>query len=328
MFRRYSCLAGLAVLCGVWATQTAAATFQEDFTQPPGGRGWRVFGDAALFAWDPVAGNLAVTWDSSRTNSYFYHELGTVLGRDDDFSVAFDLRLKDIQAGPNPAKPYAFQIAISLLSLKSATQPSFLRGTGVNASNLVEFTYFPDAGFGATIWPICISSNGIFNYNGSSDYTLAGLTAGDLYHVVMSYEASGQVIKTTLTRNGQPAGPINDVPLSPSFTDFRVDAFSVSSYSDEGDSWDSVLAHGTIDNVAITTPPPPVSQISQVFIDGAWQVRFASTTNWVYTLERSVDYISWGPVSTPTSGTGAELMLRDLNPPPGQAFYRVAAQRP
>lgn len=328
MLRSLSYLAGLAVFCGVWATHSPAATLEEDFTQAPSGRGWRVSGEADLFAWDAAAGNLAVTWDSSRTNSYFYHELGTVLGRDDDFSVAFDLRLKDIQAGPNPAKPYAFQIAISLLNLKSATQTNFLRGTGVNASNLVEFTFFPDAGFGATVWPICISSNGVFNYNGSSDYTILDLAPGDLYHVLMSYEAKSQAIKTTLTRNGQPAGPIHDVPLSPTFSDFRVDAFSVSSYSDAGDAWDSVLAHGTIDNVMVTTPPPPLTQISQVFVDGAWQVRFASTTNWVYTLERSGGLGDWQAVSSPSAGTGAEMMLKDVTPPPGQAFYRVAAERP
>src|SRR5439155_16884268 len=76
-----------------------ATTITENFTNNPWQNGWQVFGNTNLFQWNSVNQTLAVTWDSSQTNSYFYHPLGTILARDDDFSVAFDLRLNDFVAG-------------------------------------------------------------------------------------------------------------------------------------------------------------------------------------------------------------------------------------
>src|SRR5579862_8472813 len=221
------------------AQTTWGGTLQEDFSTNPSARGWQVFADTTLFSWDNTDQDLRVTWDSSRTNSYFYHTLGTVLARDDDFSLAFDLLLNDIGPGINTNKSGAFELAIALLNLSEATNSTFLRGTGTNSPNLVEFDYFRDAGFGATIWPTFISSNSVFNYNGSSDYTLLALTTGDQYHIAMSYTGANATLITTMTRNGASFGPINSVPLSANFTDFRVDAFAICSYSDTGDDFDS-----------------------------------------------------------------------------------------
>ena len=53
-----------------------ANTIVERFTTDPALDGWQVFGDTNLFQWDSANQNLAVTWDSSQTNSYFYHLLG------------------------------------------------------------------------------------------------------------------------------------------------------------------------------------------------------------------------------------------------------------
>src|SRR5947207_13370380 len=76
-----------------------ATTITENFTNNPLQNGWQVFGDTNLFQWNSVNQNLAVTWDSSQTNSYFYYQLGTILARDEDFSVSFDLRLSAFVAG-------------------------------------------------------------------------------------------------------------------------------------------------------------------------------------------------------------------------------------
>ena len=72
----------------------AAATITENFSANPLQNGWQIFGDTNLFQWDSTNQNLAVTWDSSQTNSYFYHPLGTILTRNDDFSLAFDLAIE------------------------------------------------------------------------------------------------------------------------------------------------------------------------------------------------------------------------------------------
>lgn len=305
------------------------ATLQENFSTDPYAQGWHVFGDAKFFTWDSSHQDLQVTWDSSQSNSYFYHTLGTVLSRDDDFSMAFDLRLNDIGPGINTNKSGAFELAIALVNLNEATNSTFLRGTGTNSPNLVEFDYFRDAGYGATIWPTFISSDSVFNYNGASDYDLLGLSTGDLYHVSMVYSAFNATLTTTMTRNGASFGPIHSVPLSTNFTDFRVDAFAVCSYSDTGDDYDSLLAHGTLGNVVITTPGPPLAAITGNFAStNAWQVQFTGRTNWVYTLERTSDFQTWTSASVTNSGTGSNQVLQETSPAATAAFYRVRAQRP
>jgi hypothetical protein len=318
-----------AVLGGLTlaAAPVYAATLQQDFSSNPAAQGWAVFGDPQLFAWDSTNQDLQVTWDSSRSNSYFYHKLGTVLGRDDDFSLAFDLRVNDAGPTANTNKTGAFELAIALLNFNQATNSGFLRGTGVGSPNLVEFDYFRDAGFGPTIWPTFISSNSVFNYNGSSDYALLGLTPGDWYHVVMAYSASNSTLTATMTQNGLPFGPINPVPLSTNFTDFRVDAFAICSYSDQGDDFDSLLAHGTVDNLVIVTPPPPVSNVVGAFSSGAWQVQFTGRTNWSYTLERTLDLQTWTPAAPALNGSGAPQSLQDNAALAAQVFYRLRAER-
>ena len=88
----------------VAASAGGAATLQENFPGDPQQNGWRIFGDTNLFQWDSTNENLDVTWDSSQTNSYFYHSLGTIVAKSDDFSLSFDLQLSDIAIGVNPNK--------------------------------------------------------------------------------------------------------------------------------------------------------------------------------------------------------------------------------
>ena len=322
-FRNYA--ASVALMAALLNLPSGAATLTEDFSQPPSTGGWQVLGDTNLFHWDATANNLQVTWDSSKTNSYFCHPLRTVLTREDDFDLSFDLHLDDLHAGINPNKPYAFPIAIGFLNRANATDPGFRRGTGVNATNLVELSYFGDTGYGATVWPIFISSNGVYNYTGSSDYTLYELPTGANCRIVMRYTASNHVMKTSLTV-AQTDIPLNEVALSSSFDDFRADTISISSYSDAGDDWDSVLAHGKIDNIVVTVPEPPLGKISAGFIGQSWQATFESHTNWIYTLERTDDLASWNVVKT-ADGSGAGLSLLDATPPSSRAFYRVGARR-
>ncbi len=306
-----------------------ADTLQENFSTDPATQAWRVFGDTNLFSWDSTNQNLQVTWDSSKPNSYFYHQLGTIVTRDDDFSLAFDLRLTDITPGVNTNKSGAFELATGLLNFREATSTNFLRGTGTNSPDLVEFDYFPDAGFGATIWPTFISTNTAYNYNGPSDYTELALTAGDWFHIAMVYTASNSTLTTTMTRNLAVFGPINPVTLSTNFTDFRVDTFAISSYSDTGDDFDSLLAHAAVDNLVITTPPSPVTGMTGRFVSkNTWEVQFVSRSNWLYTLERTADLQTWTSASMAVSGNGMNLVLQDTQPAAAKAFYRVRAQRP
>lgn len=300
----------------------------EDFSSDPAAHGWELFGDASLFQWDANNQDLTVTWDSSHTNTYFYRALGTVLTRDDDFSCAFDLRLQDIAIGVNPAKPFTFEIAVGFFNLASASDPGWQRGSGRNLlhgpRNLAEFDYFPDSGYGPTVAPILISSNNAWAY-----YNSIGLTLDPeaLFHIQMTYVASNATLSTIMTRDGAPFGPVHDVVIGSSFTDFRLTHFAVMSYNDAG-SDGSLLAHGTIDNIAITTPAPPVGQLAGQWNGGIWQVPVTGASNWLYTLQRTTDLASWTNVAGPVLGSGEALLLQDTTPPEAQAYYRVYAARP
>jgi hypothetical protein len=326
-----------AVLFILWGMVAAsiggAATFTENFSADPLQNGWQIFGDTNLFAWDSTNQNLVVTWDSSQTNSYFYHPLGTILARSDDFGISFDLQLADIAIGVNPAKTNTFEIADGFINFVSATNASVERGTGRSsmhgARNTWEFDYFPDSGHGATISPTIISSNNQCATMFAHPFVL---DPGALFHVTMNYTASNQTLHTTMTRNGTPFadGAIPDAVLnSPgsTFTDFRLDQFAVINWSDAGADG-SLLAHGTVDNFVVTVPPPPIQNFSGSFTNNFWQAQFISQSNWLYTLETTADFVSWNDVSTATSGNGTNLFLPDTNAISGKTFYRVRADRP
>ena len=316
-------LAGMFVMSVVHAT-----VITEDFFADPRSNGWQIFGNTNLFQWDSTNHDLAVTWDSSQANSYFYHPLGTVLTRDDDFSITFDLQLNDVAVDG-----FGFELAISLLNFADATSTNLQRGVGIDpafgARSVAEFDYFPDAGFGATISPTMISSNNQFA--SAFNFPLE-LTNGISFHIVMTYTASNQTFSTLITNNsnGQPFGPIDDVLLNSygtNFSDFRLDTVAISNYSDTN-SYGSIFVHGIVDNFVVTVPPPPIQDLTGAFSNGVWQVQFISRSNWLYTLERTIDFQSWTTVSGPASGNGTNLFLQDAHPPTDKAFYRVSAERP
>ena len=323
-------LVTFALAGAFWLTARSDTVITEDFSTDPFRNGWSVFGDASLFQWDSTNQDLRVTWDSSQPNSYFYHPLGTILARDDDFSLAFDLQLADIGAGPKADYTNTFEIALGFLNFAQASQSNFLRGTGVNSPNLVEFAYFWDSGYGATCYPTFVDTNGSVNWNAASDYAIFTLTNGATYHLVMAYTASNQTATATITNSQQTSGILITQPLNASFGDFRLDTFSVSSYSDAGQTSfpGSVLAHGVVDNIVVVVPPPPVQNLTGWFTNGAWRVQFDGRTNWTYTLQRTTDFKSWTEASPPVSGANGSLVLPDLVPPSAKAFYRVQASRP
>ena len=107
---------------GLALSAANAGMFTEDFSTNPAANGWRVFGNPNLFQWDATNHNLRVTWDSSQTNSFFHHPLGTILTRDDDFQLGFDLTFSDYTNGITPGKSNSAPAAIGWLNLDQATQ--------------------------------------------------------------------------------------------------------------------------------------------------------------------------------------------------------------
>jgi hypothetical protein len=290
-----------------------------------------------LFRWDSTNQNLDVTWDSSRTNSFFYRSLGTIVTKSDDFSFSFDLRLRDLRLGATPGKTNEFQIAVGLLNSTTATNANAFRGAGQSAThgvrNLVEFDYFPDAGFGETIATTVVSTNN--RIYPAHNFPLP-LTPGDTFRFTLTYTAGRQLLRTSATKNGAPFGlpPANtlaELSLADK-NDFRVDAFAIISYSDAIQAGPpafhgSILAHGTVDHVQLIVPAPPVSNLRASQAGSAWRVQFTSATHWSYTLERSADLVSWSPASTATAGTGEPMTLQDSQAPGANVFYRIRAER-
>ncbi|MDB6036542.1 MAG: hypothetical protein JWM99_383 [Verrucomicrobiales bacterium] len=330
--------ASLAVIC---STQSSAATIAQDFSGDPFSDGWRISGDTNLFHWDKTNQNLQVTWDSSRPNSYFYHPLGTVLARDDDFSIGFDLFLNDIMSGNEPGKTGALEIGIGLFNFIGATRTNFMRGAFGGAPNVVEFDYFPAGyfeGFGdvaPTTTATFVSNNG-FAYAPTmfTPYVLA-LPTNQTVHVSMNFTGSNQTLRLLVTTNSVSLAQFPDIvltdPKSAAFTssdDFRLDAFSISSYSSAGDDYDSVFAHGTIGNIVVTTPPLAIQNLKGSFSNSLWQVQFNGRTNWQYALERTVDLQSWSTISALTNGSIEITVLSETNSVSDKAFYRVRATRP
>ncbi len=318
------------VLFIVAVSLAEAAVLTEDFSSDPSARGWERFGEAGLFEWNTASQDLRVTWDSTKPNSYFRVPLATMLNRRDDFSISFDLSLEDVAAGIAPGKPSTFPLAIGFQNNAQASQPEFRRGTGARSPNLVEFNFFPDTGFGPTLWPAIWSTNSSLSYRGAIDYTILDLPLGVTMRVSMSYTANDFTLTTTITTNGVPIKTVNAVTLSTAFTDFRVDAFSVSSYSDSSQDTrfgGSLLAHGFVDNITLTLPPPPVSNLRGRFADQQWEVEFSARDGWVYVLEATEDFHGWREVSMSVNGSNGEIVLRETDAASAPLrYYRVKAR--
>ncbi len=304
----------------VAASVCGAATLTEDFSADPLQSGWQIFGDTNLFQWDSTNQNLDVTWDSSQTNSYFYKPLGTILAKSDDFSLSFDLQLNDITWSGST------ELSVGFFHFSDATNAVFSR-PAADTPNLFEFDYFPDNGVGQPAVAATLTDTNV-NSSHKKDfyfvYDNQPLNTGIIYRVVLTHAAGQTNLSGQIFADGQLYTSLPDIFHGP-IADFRIDTVSVSSYQNSGSS---LLAHGAVDNFAIALPPPPVQNFSGAFTNGIWQAQFISQSNWLYTLQRSTNLISWDDISISTGGNGTNLFLPDPNAISGKSFYRVRAERP
>ncbi len=313
----YAQVAGFAAVEGT--------VLAEDFSNNPAADGWQTFGDANLFTWDATHQAMQVTWDSSQPNSYFYHPLGTIMTSNDAFSLSFDILLND--ASTNSDGSYQFELAIGFLNLAEAENANFLRGTGDNATNLAEFDYFPadDQGDGASLDATLLDTNGNYYFA----YADVPLGLGALYHVNINHAAGTNTLTGEILADGQSYASLpqtaSDIFASPHVGDFRLDTIAISSYSDSNAYGGSILAHGTVKNLFVTAPPPPVTYLSGSLTNDTWQAQFWSRTNWNYTLEKSSDLQTWLPLAPALAGPGGLMTLQDTNAPRQSQYYRVSA---
>lgn len=306
-------VAGLFVIV---AARCSADSVTEDFSSDPLQNGWAAFGNTNLFQWTNQS--LAVTWDSTQPNSYFYKPLGTTLTKDDDFSISFDLQLNDAVASN-----FGAPIAVGLFHFNDATNTAFSRGTG-NAANFCEFNFFPDTGFGYSIDATLKDAQGGYDgfYFAYDNLPLAPATT---YHVTLVHAAGALTLTGSILTNGE---VYTTLPLSfgETLTNFFLDTVSISSYVDDGFG-DSILAHGVVDDLVVTLPPV-VRNLSGSISNGVWQATVNTYAGWVYTLQRTADFQDWTDIGESVAGTGATISLSDQFPPADNAFYRVKAEPP
>ena len=291
----------------------------ENFSANPLANGWAAHGDESLFEWDAEGEALAVTWDSEKPNSNFHRPLGLTLTEADTFAFAFDIALDEVKAGHLDGQPYTFEVALGLINSKSAKADGFSRGTGSDSPNLVEWDYFPDTGFGATISPTIVSAKSQF----AAGFTFpAALSAGKQYSVRIEYDPDERALKTFMLENGKVWKTIKTVALADDFVGFVVDAFSISSYTAKG-SESSLLANGSVDNLAIGVSRSKPRIVNTRLADGQWTARSFGYGTADYLLERSADLREWQPVENGVREDGFYLRLIDENPPVGDGFYRL-----
>jgi hypothetical protein len=319
----------LAIVSSALATHAAIIT--EDFSAAPASRGWETHNDSSLFVWNSTNQNLEVTWDSSKTNSYLRLPI-TPVSSEQDFSVALDLHMHDMEIGTTEGRPSTFQIAFGFQNRTNADAANFIRGTGADTPNLAEFNFMPDSGFGPTVWPAMFPTNGVMNYSGTSDFGIFELPVGVPLTVRLSYTATNHTLALQILTNGVTVGHIVRAPLVDTQRGFQLDAFAISSYSDEGqfpgEFQGSILAHGTIDNIEITLPSSPIHLATGRLVNGSWEHEVIGESGWLYSLEASSNFESWTQVAAPIEGTGSAMTLEPSTPENSTfRFFRVKAVR-
>ena len=314
---RLLALAGSLVLT---AARSGAATLLEDFSTEPLQNGWQIFGDTNLFHWDATNQVLDVTWDSSQTNSYFFHPLGVTLTTNDSFCVEFDLQLNDAVAAQ-----YGNEVAIGLFHLSDATSPDFNRANG--PQNLIEFDYTPAIHYGGYDEPDTIQATlkdsqlGYAGFCWAFDYLT--LSPGTTYRVLLIHRAGETAISGDVYANGQRLSTLRNANNYGPVGNFQLDTLSVSSFQDDGFG-DTLLAHGTVGRLVFATPLP----VGVIKTTAPGQVQFASDTSWIYTLEQTADFQTWMTAAPAFFGNGTNLILQATNPPAGRSFFRIRAELP
>ncbi len=297
----------------------------EDFSIDPFTRGWQRLGEADLFGWDAAGERLRVTWDSSRSNSACVIPLSTRLTRTDDFEFSVDLTLEDVAIGLNPDQPYTFQLAIGWISVGDFAGAGFRRGTGNEAWNVVEFDYFPDSGFGPTISPVALSTNRQWFWQ---PMTIGvALETNRAYRIQMTFDGLNQEIRTVLTVDGLRGPEVKTVRAPAGFTDFRLDAFGIMSYSDAGADG-SIRARGVLDNLALHYPEAPRPVLHWADGMAGSVLRCEGRRGWNFRLLRSGDLRNWEE-SEIVAGVDAGVEWRHLERTgEGVEFFRVETFRP
>ncbi|MSU32225.1 MAG: hypothetical protein EXS25_06140 [Pedosphaera sp.] len=289
--------------------------------------GWQIFGETQLFQWMPDIRIVQVTWDSSRSNSFLAYPLPHALTSADSFAFTFDLLLESHAVGLRPDRPSTFQITVGMVRIGTVTVPNYVRGSLSGPKDTVEWAWFGDSDpISASVSPVIIPSDGRLPWGYADSYI--NLEIGIHYLFVLAYSALDRTARITLQQNGTNGPALQPIVLPANFTDFQVDTFAISNYSDLGQHplyGGSVLATGKISNLTLTLPSNPIESL--VLRNG--EIVFQGQPGWRFTLETSSDLKAWTTVSEINPLIAGELRLSDSREAVfAVQFYRVKARRP
>ena len=290
----------------------------ENFSSNPLQRGWQIVGNNSFVQWNENAHYMEVNWNSAQTNSFFFYPLKTILTKKDNFAFEFDLQVYEAIAGTSPNKPFTFELAIGLVNVTNLVGSTFYRGTATSSPNLVEFDYFPDSGYGATVSPTIVSDKSRFFTQFEYPFELY---PENIYHIKLEYQAEPKTLNTIILENNRPTRPIASVQLPADASEFFVDAFSISSYSDHG-AGGSIQARGTIDNILIHLPDS--SPKIQGYKNGSqFILTFSARAGIINKIERSTDFKSWNTIFETVPDTPQIVTAEDGYETNRSAFYRL-----
>ncbi len=316
---------GLTVLS---LSPSIATNFKETFSSHPDLRGWQVKGRTELFTWNEVQQSLQVTWDSSHPNSFFYLPLPFILTEKSDFSFSFDLVLDEVRAGISVEKPSTFEIAFGLFHQEHAFGPNYIRGTGRHTPNLVEWNYFPDADpITPTVTAAVISDLNQFVTDGFVNQI--EMLPRVLYHISAVFQTRDRILTLNMTADGQSFGQSAHVVLPKQFAGFTIDAFGITSYSDDGQPSPyagSIFAQGKLDNLELRiTPVRPKIQMVRINSETS-QVSFLAEPGEHYVIESSTDLNQWRELDTFTSDHFQRYIWMIPVQTGSICFYRIAVK--
>ena len=295
-----------------------ATTIEEDFSSTPLERGWQISGNHSFIQWNQKAQCMDIMWNSSQTNSFFFYPLKVILTKQENFGFEFDLQVYEAIAGTSPQKPFTFELAIGLVNMTNILSPTFYRGTAASSPNLVEFDYFPDSGYGATVSPIIVSDNNRFFPSFAFPFELS---PENIYHIKLEYQAETKTLSTTVLENNRPTQSIPPIKLPPESSDFFVDAFSISSYSDHG-AGGSIQARGTVDNILIRLPDSP-PKIQGYKSGSQFKLAFTARAGVMNSIEQSTDLKTWKTIFEIIPDTPRNITAETPCEMSGCAFYRL-----
>ena len=143
----------------------------------------------------------------------------------------------------------------------------------------------------------------------------------------MQFDAQQQEIRTQLMIDGQLGPEVKTIRAPAGFTDFRLDAFAILSYSDAGADG-SIRARGVRDNLVLQFPDAPRPVLKWRAGVGESVLRCEGRTGWNFRLQRSGDLRNWEAFE-PVIGTEEGVEWRDLEKRgDGIQFFRVETFRP